>query len=160
MIDYSKHIEGKILTWEQLKKQLEQWNFKDQSVVFTNGCFDIIHQGHIDYLAHAASLGHQLVIGLNSDQSVKRLKGVNRPINSEYSRAKVLASFIFTSAVVIFDEDTPLELIKLVKPAKLVKGGDYSLEQVVGKEFAAETILLPFTPGFSTTSTLEKAKNK
>lgn len=160
MIDYSKHIEGKILTWEQLKKQLEQWKFKDQSVVFTNGCFDIIHQGHIDYLAQAASLGHRLVIGLNSDHSVKRLKGENRPINSENSRAKVLASLIFTSAVVIFDEDTPLELIKLVKPAKLVKGGDYSLEQVVGKEFASETILLPFTPGFSTTTILEKAQKK
>lgn len=158
MIDYSNHIESRLLTWNQLEKQLSLWRFKSQKIVFTNGCFDLIHQGHIDYLAKAASLGNQLIIGLNTDDSVKRLKGVERPINHQYARAKVLSALIFTSAVVLFDQDTPLELIQLIKPDILVKGGDYQLNEVVGKEFAKETRIIPLTPGFSTTQTLEKLK--
>jgi rfaE bifunctional protein nucleotidyltransferase chain/domain len=158
MIDYSNHIESRLLTWNQLEKQLSLWRFKSQKIVFTNGCFDLIHQGHIDYLAKAASFGNQLIIGLNTDDSVKRLKGVERPINHQYARAKVLSALIFTSAVVLFDQDTPLELIQLIKPDILVKGGDYQLNEVVGKEFAKETRIIPLTPGFSTTQTLEKLK--
>lgn len=158
MIDYSNHIESRLLTWNQLEKQLSLWRFKSQKIVFTNGCFDLIHQGHIDYLAKAASFGNQLIIGLNTDDSVKRLKGVERPINHQYARAKVLSALIFTSAVVLFDQDTPLELIQLIEPDILVKGGDYQLNEVVGKEFAKETRIIPLTPGFSTTQTLEKLK--
>jgi len=158
MIDYSNHIESRLLTWNQLEKQLSLWRFKNQKIVFTNGCFDLIHQGHIDYLAKAASFGNQLIIGLNTDDSVKRLKGVERPINNQYARAKVLSALIFTSAVVLFDQDTPLELIQLIEPDILVKGGDYHLNEVVGKEFAKETRIIPLTPGFSTTQTLEKLK--
>lgn len=158
MIDYSNHIESRLLTWNQLEKQLSLWRFKNQKIAFTNGCFDLIHQGHIDYLAKAASFGNQLIIGLNTDDSVKRLKGVERPINNQYARAKVLSALIFTSAVVLFDQDTPLELIQLIEPDILVKGGDYHLNEVVGKEFAKETKIIPLTPGFSTTQTLEKLK--
>jgi len=158
MIDYSNHIESRLLTWNQLEKQLSLWRFKNQKIAFTNGCFDLIHQGHIDYLAKAASFGNQLIIGLNTDDSVKRLKGVERPINHQYARAKVLSALIFTSAVVLFDQDTPLELIQLIEPDILVKGGDYHLNEVVGKEFAKETKIIPLTPGFSTTQTLEKLK--
>jgi rfaE bifunctional protein nucleotidyltransferase chain/domain len=159
MINFSNQIESKILTWPQLEKQLGQWHFKSQKIIFTNGCFDILHQGHIDYLAKAASLGNKLIIGLNSDESVKRIKGNARPINNQFARAKVLSALMFTSAVVVFDQDTPLELLKLVKPHVLVKGGDYSIENVIGKEFAQETVIIPFTPGFSTTLTIEKLKN-
>jgi rfaE bifunctional protein nucleotidyltransferase chain/domain len=159
MINFSNQIESKILSWSQLEKQLGQWHFKSQKIIFTNGCFDILHQGHIDYLAQAASLGNKLIIGLNSDESVKRIKGEGRPINNQLARAKVLSALMFTSAVVIFDQDTPLELIKLVKPHILVKGGDYSLEKIIGKEFAQETVIIPFTPGYSTTQTIEKLKS-
>jgi rfaE bifunctional protein nucleotidyltransferase chain/domain len=159
MINFPNQIESKILTWPQLEKQLGQWHFKSQKIIFTNGCFDILHQGHIDYLAQAASLGDKLIIGLNSDESVKRIKGDARPINNQFARAKVLSALMFTSAVVIFDQDTPLELLKLVKPHVLVKGGDYSIEKVIGKEFAQETVIIPFTPGFSTTLTIEKLKS-
>jgi rfaE bifunctional protein nucleotidyltransferase chain/domain len=159
MINFSNQIESKILTWSQLEKQLGQWHFKSQKIIFTNGCFDILHQGHIDYLAQAASLGNKLIIGLNSDESVKRIKGEGRPINNQLARAKVLSALMFTSAVVIFDQDTPLELIKLVNPNFLVKGGDYSLEKIIGKEFAQETVIIPFTPGYSTTQTIEKLKS-
>ncbi len=159
MINFPNQIESKILTWPQLEKQLGQWHFKSQKIIFTNGCFDILHQGHIDYLAQAASLGDKLIIGLNSDESVKRIKGDARPINNQFARAKVLSALMFTSAVVIFDQDTPIELLKLVKPHVLVKGGDYSIEKVIGKEFAQETVIIPFTPGFSTTLTIEKLKS-
>lgn len=159
MINFSNQIESKILTWSQLEKQLGQWQFKSQKIIFTNGCFDILHQGHIDYLAQAASLGNKLIIGLNSDESVKRIKGEGRPINNQLARAKVLSALMFTTAVVIFDQDTPFELIKLVKPHILVKGGDYSLEKIIGKEFAQETVIIPFTPGYSTTQTIEKLKS-
>jgi rfaE bifunctional protein nucleotidyltransferase chain/domain len=159
MINFSNQIESKILTWSQLEKQLGQWHFKSQKIIFTNGCFDILHQGHIDYLSQAASLGNKLIIGLNSDESVKRLKGEGRPINNQLARAKVLSALMFTSVVVIFDQDTPHDLIKLVKPHVLVKGGDYSLDMVIGKEFAYETVIIPFTTGFSTTRTIEKLKS-
>ena len=158
MIDYTAHIHSKIVSNEQLTKVLHQWEFKGQKVVFTNGCFDILHQGHVDYLAKAASLGHKLVVGLNSDNSVSRLKGTSRPINPALSRAVVLAGLEFVSVVVVFEEDTPLELIKNIKPQVLVKGGDYTAESVVGREYAHEVCIIPLTNGFSTTGIVEKLK--
>ncbi len=160
-MDYLSFIQSKILLdRSELENFLAMWKFKDQKIVFTNGCFDIIHRGHIDYLAKAASLGDQLIIGLNTDASVKRLKGALRPVQDENTRALVLASFSFVSKVIFFDEDTPYELIKLVLPDILVKGGDYKPEDIVGfdivtsKEGAVVTIEL--VEGYSTSSLIKK----
>jgi len=117
-----KNIELKVFGWEYLQKQLGVWRFKDKKIVFTNGCFDILHLGHIEYLAKARDLGSVLVIGLNSDDSVHRIKGPHRPLNNEHARAMILASLSFVDAVTIFEEETPYELIKLVRPDFLVKG--------------------------------------
>src|SRR5690606_34524896 len=127
-----------------------------------NGCFDILHRGHLEYLQAAADLGDILVVGLNSDASVKRLKGENRPINNQNDRAFALASLVFVDAVIIFDEDTPLELIQRVKPNVLVKGGDYSIGNIVGADFVknigGEVQVIPFVDGYSTTQIIEKMK--
>ena len=121
-MNHLSFIQSKILLdRSELENMLAVWRFKDQKVVFTNGCFDIIHRGHVEYLAQAASLGDQLIIGLNTDGSVKRLKGSSRPVQDENTRALVLASFSFVSKVILFDEDTPIELIKLIQPKILVK---------------------------------------
>ena len=136
---------------------------RNQKIVFTNGCFDILHIGHIRYLQEAAKLGDLLIIGLNSDESVKRLKGAERPINSEAERAEMLAALGFVDNVAIFEEDTPLELIKLIQPDVLVKGGDYSNEYVIGtnevEERGGKLVLIPFVEGKSTTSIIEKIKH-
>jgi rfaE bifunctional protein nucleotidyltransferase chain/domain len=132
-------------------------------VVFTNGCFDILHLGHIEYLAKAAMLGNILVIGINSDSSVQKIKGKSRPINDERSRSMVLASLEFVTNVVLFDEETPYELIKTIQPDILVKGKDYTVEQIVGHDIVlakggkVETIEL--TPGYSTTAIEQKILN-
>ncbi len=130
------------------------------SVVFTNGCFDLIHYGHIIYLSQSADLGNKLIIGLNSDSSVKKLKGPQRPVNNELTRAMVLASMEFVDAVSIFDADTPFDLINLIKPNVLVKGGDYIAENVVGYNIVTNSggkvMILPFIDGYSTTSLVEK----
>ena len=155
-----ERIHSKIIEPEQLNRLLAIWRFKNHQVVFTNGCFDIIHLGHIQYLAAAALLGDKLLIGLNSDSSVRRLKGETRPINPELARAQILASFNFVDAVVLFSEDTPYELIKKVRPSILVKGGDYKPEDIVGYDIVTsnggriETI--PFVEGFSSTSIIKK----
>jgi len=132
------------------------WRFKDLRVVFTNGCFDILHLGHIDYLAKAAELGQVLVVGLNTDESVRRLKGGNRPIQDETSRAMMLASLRFVDAVVFFGEDTPYELISLVKPDVLVKGADYKPEEIVGydvvKDNDGKVVTLEYLEGYSTSA--------
>ena len=133
-------------------------------LVFTNGCFDILHRGHVDYLQEAAAMGDRLVIGLNSDSSVKRQnKGPERPLNDELSRAKVLAALRLVDAVVIFDQDTPLELIKAIGPDVLVKGGDWKPEQIVGgdvvKARGGEVLSLKLVDGFSTTKLVEKIRN-
>lgn len=137
---------------------------KDQKVVFTNGCFDIMHVGHIRYLQEAAKLGDILVVGLNSDESVKRLKGSDRPVNNQNDRAEVMSALGFVDYVVIFDEDTPLELIKKIQPDVLVKGGDYKDQYVVGtkevEERGGKLVLIPFVPGKSTTKIIEKIKNE
>lgn len=128
----------------------------NKSIVFTNGCFDILHIGHVTYLKKAKSLGDILILGLNSDDSVKRLKGETRPINKEMDRAGILEALEFIDYIVIFNEDTPLELIKVVEPDILVKGGDYKAEDVVGKEYAKKVEIIDFVDGYSTTNTINK----
>jgi D-beta-D-heptose 7-phosphate kinase/D-beta-D-heptose 1-phosphate adenosyltransferase len=159
MIDFTAHIHSKILIMEHLPKVLQQWRFRGQKIVFTNGCFDILHRGHIEYLAKAATLGDRLLVGLNADKSVKILKGELRPVNDEASRALLLAALEFVSGVVIFEEETPYNLIKFVKPEILVKGGDYAAENVVGKEFAGKVVIVPLSEGFSTSSIISKLEN-
>ena len=131
-----------------------------QKVVFTNGCFDILHRGHATYLAQARTLGDLLVVGLNTDASVQRLKGPSRPINNQYDRAFLLASLACVDFVILFDEDTPEQLIHTVCPDVLVKGGDYTLDTIVGANFVLQNggivTTIPFVDGYSTTSTLNK----
>ena len=155
-----ERVTEKILDWDQIRRLCAVWKFKDKKIVFSNGCFDILHLGHIEYLAKAATLGDALVIGLNTDRSVGRIKGPHRPISDEHSRAMVLASLSFVDAVVLFDEETPYELIKLVRPDILVKGKDYKEEEIVGydilKQYGGEIITINLTPGYSTTAIEEK----
>ena len=144
---------------EDFEKTLHYFRFKNFSLVFTNGCFDILHLGHIDYLAKAADLGDKLIIGINSDSSVRNLKGKNRPISDIHSRAMVLASLSFVAAVIVFDEETPYNLIRYIAPNILVKGKDYTVDQIVGADIVlqlggkVETIDL--VEGYST-SIIEK----
>lgn len=145
---------------EVLKHEVNRWKTFNDKVVFTNGCFDILHQGHLDYLSKAADLGDRLIIGVNSDRSVSALKGEDRPIIDQESRALKLASLVFVDAVIIFDEDTPLNLIKTVLPDVLVKGGDYKVDTVVGAEevigAGGEVKIIPFLQGHSTTAIINK----
>ena len=157
-------IQAKIVSREKLVHHVTRWKFQSQKIVFTNGVFDLLHKGHVSYLAEAASLGDHLVVGLNSDSSSKQLnKGPNRPIQDQDSRALILASLHVVSLVCIFDEETPAELIKLVKPDVLVKGGDWKPEQIAGydtvKSYGGEVLSINFVPGFSTTSIEQKIKN-
>lgn len=155
-------IKSKIFSKESLKYQLAIWRFLSKKIVFTNGCFDILHLGHIDYLSKAAEFGNVLIVGLNSDDSVRTIKGINRPINNENSRAMILASLGFVSAVILFDEDTPYNLIKFVQPDVLIKGSDYKPEDIVGydivKAKGGEIKTIDFLPGYSTTSIIDKTK--
>jgi rfaE bifunctional protein nucleotidyltransferase chain/domain len=154
-------IQSKIIDFAELERTLSFINFKNKSIVFTNGCFDIIHRGHIEYLAVAASKGDVLIVGLNTDASVKRIKGPNRPVQDEYSRALILASLQFVSYVILFDEDTPYELISKVQPDILVKGAEYKAEEVVGYDIVmakgGKVITIPMTQGFSTTNIIRKS---
>ena len=155
-------IQRKILNPKELDSLLAYWSFKDFKIVFTNGCFDIIHLGHIDYLAKAADLGHKLIIGLNSDASTRRLKGPTRPINDEHSRAMILASISFVDAIVLFDEDTPYNLIKSIQPDILVKGADYKPEDIVGYDIVmakgGKVETLEYLEGYSTSNIEKKIK--
>ncbi|MEI7965067.1 MAG: D-glycero-beta-D-manno-heptose 1-phosphate adenylyltransferase [Chitinophagaceae bacterium] len=157
-----KSIPDKILSEQELQQQLKRWRLQNKTIVFTNGVFDILHEGHIASLSEAASFGHILIVGLNADASVKRLKGDNRPVNKEQARALLLASLLPTDAIVIFDTDTPLDLIISIMPDVLVKGGDYTLEQIVGaKEVLAnggEVKIVPLIEGVSTTAIIEKMR--
>jgi len=148
---------NKILDWHELKTVVDSLKAKGKRIVFTNGCFDIIHVGHIRYLRQAKELGDVLVIGLNSDKSVSLIKP-NRPINPQNHRAEVLSSLAIVDYVTLFDEETPYELIKLVQPDVLVKGGDWKTEEIVGSDIAKETHSLPYIKGVSTSEIIEKIK--
>ncbi len=156
-------IPSKIYNLSDLERAMNQWRLLNKKIVFTNGVFDILHEGHIASLSEAATYGNILIVGLNSDESVKRLKGPLRPVNNENARALVLASLLMTDAVILFTEDTPLNLIKAIMPDVLVKGGDYSIDQIAGaKEVIAnggEVILAEIIEGVSTTAIIEKMKN-
>jgi D-beta-D-heptose 7-phosphate kinase/D-beta-D-heptose 1-phosphate adenosyltransferase len=153
----------KLFNVEELKSQLNRWTLIGKKIVFTNGVFDILHQGHIQILSEAATYADILIVGVNADSSVKRLKGNDRPVNGENSRAIILSALVMVDAVIIFEEDTPLELIKLIKPNVLVKGGDYAVDTIVGaKEVLAnkgEVKIIPLKEGFSTTGIIEKMKS-
>jgi D-glycero-beta-D-manno-heptose 1-phosphate adenylyltransferase len=153
-------IQQKIFDLPALQHQLRRWRLLGKSIAFTNGCFDILHEGHIASLSDAAREADVLIVGLNSDASTCRLKGPERPINPQQARATVMAALLMVDAVVIFEEDTPLELIKIVQPDVLVKGGDYTLDQIVGaKEVMAaggRVVINPIVPGFSTTGLIQK----
>ncbi len=155
-------LENKILNLESLEEKLNEWQAKGLRVAFTNGCFDILHRGHVDYLSRAKDTADILVIGLNTDDSVRRLKGVHRPINDELSRAMLLASLFFIDAVVFFGEDTPYELIKKVQPDVLIKGSDYKAEDIVGydivKAKGGQVLTIDYLPGFSTSGIERKIK--
>lgn len=147
----------------QLQRFLQLCRFQSKKIVFTNGCFDILHLGHVDYLTRARDLGNVLVLGLNTDASVKRLgKSPERPINSQLTRASILAALECVDLVVMFDEDTPYNLIKLVQPDILVKGGDYKAEDIVGydivKAGGGEVVTIPLVEGYSTTGLVQKLK--
>jgi rfaE bifunctional protein nucleotidyltransferase chain/domain len=147
----------KILSWDKLKEAIDRLKADAKKTVFTNGCFDIIHIGHIRYLKKAKSLGDVLVVGLNSDKSVSKIKP-NRPINLQDHRAEVLSSLEMVDYIALFDEETPYELIKLVRPDILVKGGDWKKEDIVGSDIAKETHSLPYVKGISTSEIIEKIK--
>ena len=155
-------INSKIFSLDDLKNQVNAWKQAGEEVVFTNGCFDIIHRGHIEVLAQTADLGDRLIIGLNSDSSIQKLKGEDRPIIEEQSRAILLASLEFVDAVVIFSEDTPLKLISALLPDVLAKGGDYEIETIVGHEIVQQNggkvKLVPFVDGFSSTTIIDIIK--
>ncbi len=157
---YPDIIQQKIYSLPALLKETGRWKFLGKKIAFTNGCFDILHEGHIFSLSQAAKEGDVLVVGVNADASTKRLKGPSRPVNNEHSRALLMASLLMVDAVVIFEEDTPLELITAIMPDTIVKGGDYTVEQVVGgKEVMANggrVIINPVMQGFSTTSIIDK----
>lgn len=151
---------GEILTLEDAQRRRAAARALRQTFVFTNGCFDVIHPGHVALLRHARSLGHLLVVGLNSDRSVRTLKGDGRPVQSADARAIVLAALADVSVVVTFDEDTPLELIRVLKPDVLVKGGDYTKDQVVGRDVVEKeggrVVIVPLVPGASTSAILSR----
>ncbi|HEY0054165.1 MAG TPA: D-glycero-beta-D-manno-heptose 1-phosphate adenylyltransferase [Pedobacter sp.] len=161
-MDHLTLIENKILTLDRLQPFLSIWKFQGHKIVFTNGCFDLLHLGHVDYLAKAAGLGKKLIIGLNSDASTSALKGPSRPITNQTSRAHLLASLFFVDAVVLFGEATPYELIKAIKPDVLVKGADYTIDQIVGSnivlENGGEVKTIEYLTGYSTTAIEEKIR--
>lgn len=162
-MDKIQWIEHKIMDSTALLRYCRSQQVSGKKIVFTNGCFDILHHGHLDLLAKAANEGDLLVLGLNSDASVQRLKGAERPINNQSDRAFQLASLLCVDAVCLFEEDTPLSLIQLIQPDVLVKGGDYALDQIVG---AAEVIakggkvsIIPFVAGYSTTGLIGRIRS-
>ena len=150
----------KIKTFSQIKETVNSLKAQNKKIVFTNGCFDLIHAGHVDYLKKAKQLGDVLIIGLNSDSSIKSIKGEKRPINNQDDRAAILSAFYFVDYVVIFEQDTPYELINVVKPDILVKGSDWRNKTIVGSDIVDNTggrvVLIEYLEGKSTTATIEK----
>lgn len=148
-------IENKIHSFTSIKTLRTQWQTTGERVVFTNGCFDLLHYGHIHYLAQAKALGTRLIVGLNADASIRRLKGIHRPIKEEQSRMYVLAALQCVDAVVLFEEDTPYRLIEQIVPDLLVKGGDWAIKDIVGADLVlasgGKVRQLPYIDGFSTT---------
>ncbi len=163
-MSFHNNLTQKLFSQDALQKFVDDCKKQNKKIVFTNGCFDILHRGHVEYLAHARDLGDVLVLGLNTDESVKRQgKSPERPINKEDTRAIILASLSCVDAVVLFNEDTPYNLIKLVKPDVLVKGNDYKAEDIVGYDIVTEAggkvITIQLVDGFSTTKLIEKMKS-
>ena len=162
-MSHLKRINNKIFSNERISRQVDIWKNYGKEIVFTNGCFDIIHRGHIEVLASAADLGDKLIVGLNTDASIQKLKGKDRPIIQENSRAILLAALDFIDAIVLFSEETPLDLINTIKPDILAKGGDYKIDTIVGheivKENGGDVIIIPFVDGFSSTNIINKIKN-
>jgi len=156
-------IPKKIVTLSQIQSLVASWRVQGSSIAFTNGCFDILHEGHIFSLSQAAKEADYLIVGVNSDRSIKELKGPDRPINHEHSRALLLASLAIVDAVVIFDESTPLNLISSILPDVLVKGGDYTIEQIVGSKevisAGGRVVVNPIIEGFSTTGIIQQIKS-
>ena len=153
-------LKSKIIKKEDINNLLSIWKFLDKKIVFTNGCFDILHKGHIDYLAKASDLGDVLIIGLNSDKSIKKIKGDKRPIQDELSRSLIMASLHYVDYIILFDEVTPYEVIKFIKPDILVKGSDYNPEDIVGADIISanggEIITIEFVEGYSTSNIINK----
>ena len=158
-----ENIKNKIYTQADLKSVLNVWRLLEKKIVFTNGCFDLLHLGHIDYLSKAADMGDKLVIGLNSDASVAALKGAGRPISDQISRSVLLASFSFVDAVVLFDDPTPIQLIEWVRPDVLVKGADYTIDKIAGAEMVMQygglVKTIDFLNGYSTSLIEKKIKS-
>lgn len=146
-----------------LQSRLHHWRAVGDKIVFTNGCFDMLHRGHVELLAQCRELGDHVVLGLNSDASTRRLKGPARPINDQISRAIVLAGLSFVDAIIIFEEDTPLDIITAINPDVLVKGGDYKATEIVGADVVrrngGEVRIIPLVEGFSTTATISKSSS-
>ena len=154
----------KILTRPELLKQVAAWKALGKRVVFTNGCFDLLHLGHVDYLEKAKQLGDKLLVAVNTDASVSRLKGPQRPLQDEMSRARIMASLLFVDTVILFDEETPYELIKAVLPDILVKGDDYAIENIVGHDIVlqngGEVKTIQLVKGYSTSGIVDKIKQQ
>ena len=163
-MNHSQNLKNKVFTRDSLIKKVEDWRKEKCKIVFTNGCFALLHLGHVDYLAKAADLGDYLVIGVNTDVSVSSLKGPSRPVTDEISRTTVLAALESVSAVVLFDEETPYELINVLQPDVLVKGADYQIDQIVGGELVlsrgGEIKIIAFVEGYSTSAIEKKIKGQ
>ena len=160
----SDSLKERIFTADTIAQEVRRLRLKSKTLAFTNGVFDIVHEGHIAVLAEAASFADVLIVGINSDDSVKKLKGDSRPINNENSRALIMASLIMVDAVVIFNEETPATLIKIIQPDVLIKGGDYTIENIVGADDVlangGRVEIIQLKEGFSTTGIIEKITNK
>ncbi|MCG2715266.1 MAG: D-glycero-beta-D-manno-heptose 1-phosphate adenylyltransferase [Candidatus Marinimicrobia bacterium] len=153
-------IDKKIITQPEAEKIVRSLNAENKSVVFTNGCFDILHVGHLELLEKAKSFGDVLIVGMNSDSSVKQIKGQDRPILTEQDRARLLAAIEMVDYVVLFDEETPFELLRQIKPNILVKGEDYKPDEIIGRDIVDEVKIIPFVRGKSTSSIIDKILDK
>lgn len=158
----SEHIPGKICDEKTMLQKIAVWRFQGRKIVFTNGCFDILHKGHMHVLNSCADLGYNVavIVGLNTDASVKKLKGESRPVNNENDRALVLANLVCVDGIVLFDTDTPYDLIKHIQPDYLVKGGDYKADEIVGADImqanGGSVVIVPYVNNYSTTAILER----
>ena len=157
-------LQSKIYILDQLIDKVSNWKDQNKKIVFTNGCFDLIHLGHVEVLARSSDLGDKLIVAINSDESIAKIKGTNRPIIEEESRVKQIAALDFVDAVILFKQDTPINIIASITPNFITKGGDYKISDVVGYEIVqknnGEVVIIPLTQGYSTTSILDKIKNE